>query len=164
MQKSPSLAFQIKIATKVSRKLLGYPAKIFRNSYFSHLFWTIAFAGWNNEVAPWCHGVSLYGVSLLQNFIQQILNSGSAQVETCSRSVRNSQWLGSLTVVAAVNKVKRLLPVNHTTKTIHHQIKSRWSSGITRSAVCILDLQSIYFRLRASRSQRWIKNPVKQLK
>ena len=37
-----------------------------------------------------------------------------------SRRVEDSRWLGSLTMVLAGNKAKRLLTVNHTTKTIHH--------------------------------------------
>ena len=36
----------------------------------------------------------------------------------CSWHVRNSQWWGSLTMVLAGNKVKRLLLVKHTTKII----------------------------------------------
>ena len=40
----------------------------------------------------------------------------------CSRRVRDSRWRGSLTVVPAGNKAKRLSSVNHTTTTIppHH--------------------------------------------
>ena len=40
----------------------------------------------------------------------------------CSRRVGDSRWWGSLTVVPAGNKAKRLSPVNHTTKTIHHHV------------------------------------------
>ena len=40
---------------------------------------------------------------------------------SCSRRVGNSRWWGSLTMVPAGNKAKRLSSVNHTTKTIHHQ-------------------------------------------
>ena len=36
------------------------------------------------------------------------------------RHVGDSQWWGSLRMVPAGNKVKCLLSVNHTTKTIHH--------------------------------------------
>ena len=38
----------------------------------------------------------------------------------CSRRAGDLRWWGSLTVVPARNKAKRLSPVNHTTKTIHH--------------------------------------------
>ena len=38
----------------------------------------------------------------------------------CSRRVGDSRWWGSLTVVPAGNKAKRLSSVNHTTKAIHH--------------------------------------------
>ena len=37
-----------------------------------------------------------------------------------SRRVGDSRWWGSLTMVPAGNKAKRLSSVNHTTKTIHH--------------------------------------------
>ena len=39
---------------------------------------------------------------------------------SCSPSVGDSRWRGSLTMVPAGNKAKRLSSVNHTTKTIHH--------------------------------------------
>ena len=38
----------------------------------------------------------------------------------CLQHVRDLWWWGSLTVVPAGNKAKRLSSVNHTTKTIHH--------------------------------------------
>ena len=41
-------------------------------------------------------------------------------LKPCSRSVGDSWWWVSLTMVPAGNKAKRLLLVNHTTKTIHH--------------------------------------------
>ena len=37
----------------------------------------------------------------------------------CSQHVRDSWWWGSLTMVPAGNKAKRVSSVNHTTKTIH---------------------------------------------
>ena len=40
--------------------------------------------------------------------------------KSCSRRVGDSRWWGSLTMVPARNKAKRLSSVNHTTKTIHH--------------------------------------------
>ena len=62
----------------------------------------------------------VYWLLLLHNFVQLSLNSGSAQFKSCSRHVGDSQWCGSLTMVLAGNKAKRLSLVNHTTKTIHH--------------------------------------------
>ena len=57
--------------------------------------------------------------TLLHNFIQLSLNSGSAQVQTllvvCQRFAR----VRSLTMVQHENKAKRLSSVNHTTKTVH---------------------------------------------
>ena len=40
--------------------------------------------------------------------------------KSCSRRVGDSRWWGSLTMVSAGNKTKRLSSVNHTTKIIHH--------------------------------------------
>ena len=40
--------------------------------------------------------------------------------KSCSRHVGDSRWWGSLTMVPAGNKAKRLSSVNHTTRTIHH--------------------------------------------
>ena len=43
--------------------------------------------------------------------------------KSCSRRrVGDLRWWGSLTIVPAGNKTKRLSSVNHTTKTIHHNI------------------------------------------
>ena len=39
---------------------------------------------------------------------------------SCLPSFGDSRWRGSLTMVPAGNKAKRLSSVNHTTKTIHH--------------------------------------------
>ena len=43
----------------------------------------------------------------------------------CSRRVGDLRWWGSLTVVPAGNKGKRLSSVNHTTKTIHHHYQQQ---------------------------------------
>ena len=42
------------------------------------------------------------------------------RLKFCSRRVGDPRWWGSLTMVTAGNKAKRLSPVNHTTKTIYH--------------------------------------------
>ena len=59
-------------------------------------------------------------LSLLHNFIQQSLNSGSAQVQILLAACWKSWWWGSLTMVLAGNKVKCLSSVIRTTKTIYH--------------------------------------------
>ena len=68
-----------------------------------------------NLVAPWCSGYHYCITSFSKTWTQilRILNS-------CSRRVRDLRWWGSLTMVPARNKAKRLSSVNHTTKTIHH--------------------------------------------
>ena len=45
----------------------------------------------------------------------------------CSRRVGDSWWWGSLTIVPAGNKAKRLSSVNHTTKTIHSSSSMKWA-------------------------------------
>ena len=66
-------------------------------------------------VAPWCSGYSTTAQ----------LHSTKPELRFCAgsnpaRRVGDSRWWGSLTMVPAGNKAKRLSSVNHTTKTIHH--------------------------------------------
>ena len=65
-------------------------------------------------------GTVVWWLSLPHNFIQLNLNSGSVQVQTLLVGVGDLRWWGSLTMVPAGNKAKRLSSVNHTAKTIHH--------------------------------------------
>ena len=56
-----------------------------------------------NTYTPWTHVLSYHGtvvwwLSLLHKFIHQSLNSSSAQVNSCSRHVGDSQWWESLTM------------------------------------------------------------------
>ena len=62
----------------------------------------------------------VWWLSLLHNFIHRSLNSGFAQVQVCLRRVGDLRWWGSLTMVLAGNKAKRLSSFNHTTRTIHN--------------------------------------------
>ena len=71
-------------------------------------------------VAPWCSGYH-YSMILFNKAWTTVLH----RFISCSRRVPESRWWGSLTVVPAGNKAKRLLSVNHTTKTIHHQHQRR---------------------------------------
>ena len=57
-------------------------------------------------------------MSLLHNFIQLNLNSGSAQVQTLLAACQRFAMVRIS--VPAANKAKRLSSVNHTTKTIVH--------------------------------------------
>ena len=59
-------------------------------------------------------GAVVQWLSLLQNFIQLRLNSGSVQFQILLAVSQES-----LTLVSARNKAKRLSSPNHTTKTIH---------------------------------------------
>ena len=96
-------------------------------------------------------------------------NSGSAQVRTCSQHVRDSRWWGSLTMVPAGNKTKRLSFVNHTTKTIH-QYTSSSSLNHTSAWVFPCKFAATYFQTPFPKNtygwlllQRHILDPVKHL-
>ena len=54
------------------------------------------------------------------------------RLKPCSRRVGDSRCWGSLTMVPAGNKAKRLWSVNHTTKIIHHSS----SSSLVNRALC----------------------------
>ena len=64
--------------------------------------------------------VVVWWLSLLHNFIQLSLNSGSAQVQTLLAACRRFAMVRISDNGAAGNKAKHLLSINHTTKTIHH--------------------------------------------
>ena len=66
-------------------------------------------------VASWCSGYHYCTTSCSEAW-HQVLR----RFKPCSRRVGDSRWWGSLTMVPAGNKAKRLSSVNHTTKTIHH--------------------------------------------
>ena len=64
----------------------------------------------NSNVALW--------LSLLHNFIQLSLNSGSAQVQILlARRVGDSGWRGSVAMILAGDKAKRLLATGLETRT-----------------------------------------------
>ena len=67
------------------------------------------------NMKPWCSD-DHYCTTSLNKAWNQVLR----RFKPCSRRVGDSRWWGSLTVVPAGNKAKRLSSVNHTTKTIHH--------------------------------------------
>ena len=63
----------------------------------------------------WCSGYYYYKTSFNKAWTQ-VLRS----FKSCLRRVGDSRLWGSLTMVPAGDKAKRLSSVNHTTKTIHH--------------------------------------------
>ena len=65
--------------------------------------------------SAWCSGYLYWTTSLNVAWIQVL-----RRFKSCSRRVGDSGWWGSLTMVLAEDKAKRLSSVNHTTKTIHH--------------------------------------------
>ena len=71
------------------------------------------------------HGAVVQWLSLLHSF------------KSCSRRVRDSRWWGSLTMVPAGNKTKRLSSVNHTTKTIHHSIHGAFDCMFLSCHICV---------------------------
>ena len=63
----------------------------------------------------WCRGYHC----CLTSFIKvrtQVLR----RFKSCSRLVGDLRWWGSLTIIPAGNKARRLSSVNHTTKAIHY--------------------------------------------
>ena len=68
-----------------------------------------------NPVAPWCSGYHCCTTSFIKAWAQVL-----SRCKSCLRRVGDSRCWGSLTMVPAGNKAKRLSSVNYTTKTIHH--------------------------------------------
>ena len=64
---------------------------------------------------PWRSGYHYCTTSFSKTWTQVL-----RRFKSCSWRVGDSRWWGSLTMVPAGNKAKRLSLVNHTTKTIHH--------------------------------------------
>ena len=70
-------------------------------------------------LSTWCSGYHYCTTSFNKAWTQVL-----RRFKPCSRRVGDSRWWGSLTMVPAGNKAKRLSSVNHTTKTIHKFINS----------------------------------------
>ena len=82
-------------------------------------------------VALWCSG-NHYCTTSFNKAWTQVLR----RFKSCLRRVGDSRWWGSLTMVPAGNKAKRLSLVNHTTKTIHHSSSSSSSSVAHVLGIC----------------------------
>ena len=80
---------------------------IFNPHHVTYVIW--------NVVALWCSGYD-YCRTPFNKAWTQVLR----RFKSCLQRVGDSRWWGSLTMVPAGNKAKRLLSVNHITKTIHH--------------------------------------------
>ena len=103
--------FSVLIGTRYELKNLLFVSIALRGAYLLKQY---LLALWFGAVVQW--------LSLLHNFIQQSLNSGSAQVQTLLAVF----WTFTMVRISASgpvgNKTKRLSLVNCTTKTIHlHQ-------------------------------------------
>ena len=72
-------------------------------------------------MAPWCSFYHYCTASFYETWTQAL-----CIFKSCSRRVGESQWWGSLTMVLAGNKAKRLSSVNHTTITIYHHHRYFW--------------------------------------
>ena len=70
---------------------------------------------YNIHVAPWCSGYHYCTTSFTKAWTQVL-----RRLKSCSQHVGDSRRWGSLTMVPAGNKTKRLSSVNHTTKAINH--------------------------------------------
>ena len=97
-------------------------------------------------------------LSLLHNFIQVSLNSGSVQAQNllavCPRFAMIRISDKSLTYFPAGNKAKRLWSVNHTTQTINHHhhiiITTSWVGFLLSGLKLISHLQAQSFILHKS--------------
>ena len=77
--------------------------------------WLIEFLNRSLIVAPWCISYPYCTTSFKKAWTQVL-----RRFISCSRRVRDLRWWGSLTMVPAGNKAKRLSSVNNTTKTNYH--------------------------------------------
>ena len=66
-------------------------------------------------VGPWCSGYHY----CLTSFNNKAWTKGQLNFKSCSRCVGDSRLWGTMTMVLAGNKAKRLSSVNHTVK-VHH--------------------------------------------
>ena len=86
---------------------------------------------------PWCSGHHYCTTSFSKAWFQVL-----RRFKSYLRRIVDSRWWGSLAMVLAGNKAKRLSPLNHTTKTInhHHHLhlypKVTWRSSSFSSVVC----------------------------
>ena len=76
------------------------------------------------NVAQWCCGYHYCATSFNKAWTQVL-----RMFKFCSWHVGDSQWWGSMTMVPAGNKAKRLSLVNHTLKTIYHLHHHHYQSG-----------------------------------
>ena len=79
------------------------------------------FCKWRNCLPT--SGTVVWWLSLLHNFIQLSLNSGSAQAQTLLAACRR---FAMMRISDNGDKAKHLSSVNHTTKTIHHHHHRRF--------------------------------------
>ena len=96
--------------------------------------------------APWCSGYHYCTTSFNKAWTQVL-----RRFKPCSRHVGDSRWWGSLTVVPAGNKAKRLSSVNHTTTTIHHH--HHYHLLVPH---VVSHRQLIYFFVATGNSFKWI--------
>ena len=90
---------------------------------------------WWDIVASRCNCYHYY-----TNSFTEAWNQVLRRLKTCSRCVEDSRWWGSLTIVPAGNKAKRLSPVNHTKKTIlHHHHHIDYNEKFEATLACIID-------------------------
>ena len=105
----------------------------------------------------WCSGYHYGKVWFNWAWIQVL-----RRFKSCSRRVGDSRWWGSLALVPAANKAKRLSSVNHTTNTIHHHhhhiitddlgvskkpdFCSRYTVLLAAILLCLFSLLRLYIR------------------
>ena len=123
-------------------------------------------ASWNssNSFTPWCCGYHYFTTSF-----SKASNQVLRPFKPYSWRVGDARWWGSPTMVPAGNKAKRLLSVNHTTKTIHHHHHSvsltLWSTIhlLSQMTYFILKTYMTWFLIYLFLSCSFISNSVKQV-
>ena len=118
---------------------------------YEDILWYI----WRYIVASWCSGYHYCTASFNKDWTQIL-----RRFKSCSRRVGDLRWSWSVTMVPAGNKAKRLLSVNHTSKTIHHHQGKRICGekyiGETKKNV---EIRSMEHNTRSVKS-----NPAKHLR
>ena len=128
-----------------TRFLKAYIEKI--TCYMWDFRFTVQNHHWNRsarhfKVAPWCSGYHYCTTSFTLAWTQAL-----HRFKSSSQHVRDFQWWGCLKMVLARNKAKRLLLVNHATKTIHHH-HHQWNQYQLQPYTTILAVAGILCSFR----------------
>ena len=103
-------------------------SEINKNDIFLRFDTTLLYSFSLHMCTPWCSGYH-YCTASSSTKPELRFCIGSKPARGMSE-IRDARWWGSLTMALAKNKAKRLLSVNHTTKSIHHILNPKNSQVI----------------------------------